>query len=83
MHELFTRHPGSVGESYWEHMRTALSFGGSMLVGALACLVHAFLPFLFERTGSSTIAALHHRMVVHRSKASMPSDGQDRAAVSS
>jgi hypothetical protein len=62
----FTEHPASVGESYLEHMAMALSFAGAMLVGGLACLAHAFLPFLCERTGSSAIAALHERMVQNR-----------------
>jgi hypothetical protein len=62
----FTRHPQSVGETYGEHMRVAASFGTPMLLGALACYVHALLPFLFERTASSMIARLHDRMVVSR-----------------
>jgi hypothetical protein len=37
-----------------------------MLAGGLACLVHALLPFLFERTASHCIDQLHQRMVVHR-----------------
>ena len=78
MRELFTRHPDSVGESYLEHMATALSFGGRMLVGGLACLVHAFLPFLFTRTGSSTIAELHDRMVLNRTRASKFPQGSSR-----
>lgn len=63
---LFTDHPASVGESYGEHMRTALSFAGPMLIAGLACAVHGLLPFLFCSTGSRTIARLHERMVVNR-----------------
>ncbi len=62
----FTRHPESVGETYVEHMGAAAGFGTRMLMGALACYVHALLPFLFERTASATIGALHDRMVVSR-----------------
>lgn len=62
----FTRHPASVGESYFQHMRTAAGFSLAMFVGALACLAHAFFPFLCVRTGSSTITRLHRRMVTHR-----------------
>ena len=63
---LFTEHPGSVGESYGQHLGQASRFGVRMILGGLACLVHGVLPFLFMRTGSTTIAELHHRMVTHR-----------------
>ena len=59
---LFTQHPASVDESYFEHMRFAGSFSGKLFVAALAAAVHAVLPFLFERTASGIINQLHHRM---------------------
>jgi hypothetical protein len=37
-----------------------------MLVGALACFVHAVFPWLCLTRGSETIRTLHHRMVSHR-----------------
>ncbi|MFN3685669.1 DUF6356 family protein [Salinarimonas sp.] len=64
----FTDHPRSVGETYLEHMGVALSFGVRLLGAGLACLVHAFLPFLFTKTGSRTIAVLHERMVTKRAR---------------
>ena len=60
---LFTDHPDSVGESYTEHMGVALSFAGPLLGAGLAALVHAFLPFLFHTTASTTVKRLHARMV--------------------
>lgn len=66
--KLFTEHPASVGETYFEHLCNAASFSIRMLGGGLACLVHAFLPFLFVKTGSAAITELHDRMVVNRSK---------------
>lgn len=65
----FTEHPASVGETYFEHMAMASGFGLRMLLGALACLMHAILPFLFVKTGSATIAGLYERMVANRVKA--------------
>ncbi len=64
----FRDHPESVGESYLEHMGQAFSFGSAMVLSGIACLLHGFFPFLFVTTGSSTIRALHTRMVTHRSK---------------
>ena len=66
LRHAFTEHPRSVGENYWQHMRASLSFAGPMLLGALACLAHAFFPFLLARTGSGIVARLHERMVRHR-----------------
>ena len=66
MNDLFRRHPATVGETYLQHMGHAAGFGGWMALGALCCLVHAVLPFLFERTGSTIIARLNERMVVNR-----------------
>ena len=62
----FTDHPASVGETYFEHMAMASGFGLRMLLGALACLAHGVFPFLFVKTGSATIAALHGRMLANR-----------------
>ena len=63
----FTQHPASVGETYTQHFHTALSFAVCLLGAGLACLVHAVLPFLFERTASAAIQNLHERMILHRS----------------
>lgn len=63
-------HLESVNESYFQHMRHALSFSLDMLIGAGCCLVHAFFPNLFEHTGSRLVNRLYDRMVVNRAKLS-------------
>lgn len=63
---LFTEHPASVGETYWQHLASAWGFAWRMMLASLACLIHALLPFLFAKTGSRSITALHDRMVVSR-----------------
>jgi hypothetical protein len=60
---LFTEHPDSVGESYFEHMGVALSFAGPLLAAGVAALVHALLPFLCVTTASGTVKRLHARMM--------------------
>lgn len=72
---LFTEHPASVGESYGEHMGQALGFAGGCFAAGFACLAHAFLPFLCEKTGSRRITALYDRMVTNRVRL----DRRDRA----
>lgn len=65
---IFKEHPASVGETYTEHMGSALSFSGAMIKAGFCCLIHAFLPFLFKTTGREAITSLHHRMVTHRDR---------------
>lgn len=59
---LFLEHPSSVDETYVEHMRFAAGFAGALFLAAMAALVHAVLPFAFERTASAAIDRLHYRM---------------------
>ncbi len=66
LQRLFTEHPDSVGESYFEHMRVALSFAVLLALAAGAALVHAFLPFLCETTASRTVKKLYARMASRR-----------------
>jgi hypothetical protein len=66
MFELFVKHPRAVGETYLEHMAVALSYGLPLLAAGLACVVHALVPALFERTGSRAIVNLHSRLIATR-----------------
>ncbi len=68
----FTSHPASLGESYGEHFAMASGFGLRMILGGIACLIHGFLPFLFVRTGSVQVSALHNVMVENRNRKAMP-----------
>lgn len=71
---LFLEHPRSVGESYLEHQRHALGFGFSLFLASLACFVHAIVPGMCVRTGSTAITRLHERMVTNRTAAGSGSD---------
>jgi len=68
IYRAFTEHPRSVGETYLQHLGVAARCGVSMVVAGMACLVHALLPFLFERTASDCLTRLHQRMVEQRSR---------------
>lgn len=65
---IFTDHPESVGETYFEHLESASGFGGRMVLAGFACLLHGVFPFLFVTTGSKTIRHLHETMIAHRSR---------------
>jgi hypothetical protein len=73
---LFTEHPASVGENYLEHMNSAGSFTGNLILAGAACAVHALFPFLFEKTASSIISTLYDRMVINRDRRTMPVLGE-------
>lgn len=64
----FTEHPASVGETYFGHLVSALCFSGKMAAALVVCLIHAFLPFLFEKTGSRMVMELVDGMVHNRDK---------------
>jgi hypothetical protein len=66
---LFTEHPKSVGETYGQHLATALAFGVRMVLAGSACMLHGIFPFLFVKTGSNTVRHLHGEMITHRSRA--------------
>lgn len=59
---LFVDHPASVEESYFEHMRFALSFSASLFVAAFAALAHALVPGAFEKTASNKIRQMYGRI---------------------
>jgi hypothetical protein len=65
----FTDHPKSVGETYGEHLMTALRFGARMVMAGSACMLHGIFPFLFVKTGSNTVRHLHGEMITNRSRA--------------
>ena len=72
MRRLFTEHPASVGETYFQHLYAASGFAIRMLFGAFACFLHALLPFAFQRTGSDCIESLHDRMITNRRRKAQP-----------
>ncbi len=58
----FTKHPREVGETYFRHAGQASWYGVRLMLGGLACFVHAVFPFLCVTTGSETIRRLHGRL---------------------
>ncbi len=76
---LFTAHPEAVGETYGGHFVVATGFGLRMVLGGLACLVHAVLPFAFVTTASRTIRELHDRMGKRGPATSVPTGETSRA----
>jgi Family of unknown function (DUF6356) len=59
---LFTSHPDSLRESYFQHLGHAMSYAGRLFAAAVCAFIHALLPFLFERTASNSIKAMYEDM---------------------
>jgi hypothetical protein len=75
LHRLFTHHPESVGESYGQHFSVALGYGLRLMAAGACALVHAILPFCFEKTASTMV----RRMVADMDRRSAPSSPTTRS----
>ncbi len=66
---LFIAHPRSLGESYIQHQRFALSFAKTLFSAGVAAAVHAVFPCLFKTTASEAVVKLHGTMFSRASAA--------------
>lgn len=69
---LFTAHPEAVGENYGEHFGVALRYSGRLFAAGGAALVHAFLPFLCEKTASTAVKAMYADMTRRGATSTLP-----------
>jgi Family of unknown function (DUF6356) len=76
----FTRHPDALGETYLQHLWHALSYSGRMFLAGGAALVHALLPFLFEKTASNMIKTMYAEMTARGATAPVEPAAQMQAA---
>jgi hypothetical protein len=74
----FTAHPHAVGESYVQHFGAAFGYAIRLFAAGGAALVHAFLPFLFEKTASNSIKAMYADII--RRGANSPISDEPRPA---
>lgn len=63
MKNIFTDHPHSIDESYFQHLKFASQFGGQMMLGGIACILHAIFPFMFQKTGSNILLKMTHHFI--------------------
>ncbi|MEM7241997.1 MAG: DUF6356 family protein [Pseudomonadota bacterium] len=55
---IFTAHPQTVGESYWQHFCFAMRFAAMLAFAGFAAFIHAILPFCFETTAGRILRDL-------------------------
>jgi len=56
--KIFSQHPNSAGETYYQHCFRALKTIMLLSVAQTALLVHAFFPFLFVHTASDQLKSI-------------------------
>lgn len=65
---LFTKHPHSVGETYFTHLFFAFLMGLQLLLAGIACIIHSVFPFLFTTTGSDAAKKIISKVEKRKSK---------------
>jgi|TARA_B110000914_G_C15479654_1_gene454978 hypothetical protein len=76
--KLFTKHPHSINETYFEHFVCASYYGFRMIFSGLASIVHGLFPFLFETTTSDCAKEIN-REVERRNGDSKVKDSQGKS----
>ena len=66
MNNPFTKHPNSVGETYFEHMKIAFNTSIKVQLVVFIILIHAMFPFLFEHLGSDEIEKINKELQYRR-----------------
>ena len=59
MKNIFTKHPKSIGDSYFRHFLNAFSFGVKLLLIAVRVFIHGIFPFFFEHSASDRVSKLN------------------------
>ena len=62
----FNAHLREVDESYGRHFLHAGYYFVMLLAAAICALIHAILPFLFEKTSSQIILKLYTKMTARK-----------------
>lgn len=60
--KLFTEHPHSVNENYFQHLLFTLYIGIAIILTGFVCIVHGFFPFIFKTYTSTKISALAEKL---------------------
>ena len=62
MFKLFTRHPHSVNETYFQHLFFTLKTGSKVVIAGLVCVIHGIFPFIFTDVASKSIISLSDKV---------------------
>lgn len=59
---MFTKHPHSLGLTYWQHMKGSLGYSYNLFSGSIKASVHAIFPFLYETSTSDTVEKIREEL---------------------
>lgn len=59
------KHLKEVGMNYIQHMAFALNTAFELFIAVIALVTHAFVPCLFEKTGSCIVKDVYERLFGH------------------
>ena len=62
MLNLFTKHPKSLGLTYWEHMKGSLGYSYSLFSGSIKASIHAVFPFFYETSTTDVVKKIQEDM---------------------
>lgn len=62
LNRIFFEHPGSIDETYFQHMRFAGWFASRLFLAAGAAIIHAIIPCLFEKTAGRMVREMYARL---------------------
>ena len=68
MLKMFTKHPNSLGLTYYQHMRGSLDYSYLLFKGSIKASIHAIFPFLFETSTSDTVDNIREKLEASRVK---------------
>jgi hypothetical protein len=57
LRKLFTKHPKEVGETYWQHFRTASKISFRCFLASVCQFIHAVFPF-FKPPGGTSVDSM-------------------------
>jgi len=70
LNAVFLRHPESIGETYWQHLRFASFSGLRLVIAGVACIIHSIFPIFFEKVASNTIEKLSQEIAARKKSSS-------------
>lgn len=62
MKNIFTNHPNSIGETYFQHFLKSMSFGIKLIFIGFRAFIHAVLPWCYEYSVSDYVYKLNQTL---------------------
>lgn len=66
--KIFTEHPNSVGENYYQHLWFTIKTSSILMLLAVCSIIHGIFPFLLIYKVSGTISRLNKDLINRKIK---------------